>query len=115
MRFCPTVAPTCAAANIFSQSMHPSLLSPADALRFWPSADVRIYGAMVRGLSVLLRVSDAIACVEEVARRGVPESTEVSFGQTIDCPLCRKPFAVIQPQVGRQVGEGWPLGFRGWP
>ena len=28
--------------------MHPSPLSPADALRFWPFADGRIYGAMVQ-------------------------------------------------------------------
>ncbi|CAI5464236.1 unnamed protein product [Closterium sp. Yama58-4] len=28
---------------------------------------------------------------------------QVSFGVTVDCPTCRKAFAVVQPQQGRQV------------
>lgn len=52
----------------------------------WPTADVSTYVALVRGLAASLRVSDAIATVGDVRRRGVPPGDEVNGSSY--CALC---------------------------
>ncbi|BFI23432.1 hypothetical protein MPTK2_1g02030 [Marchantia polymorpha subsp. ruderalis] len=69
----------------------------------WPTADVSTYVALVRGLAASLRVSDAIATVGDVRRRGVPPGDEVPFGKVVNCPICKTSLAVVQPQHGVQL------------
>ncbi|KAL2651246.1 hypothetical protein R1flu_019374 [Riccia fluitans] len=69
----------------------------------WPQADVSTYVALVRGLAASLRVSDAIATVGDVRRRGVPPGDEVPFGKVVNCPTCKTSLAVVQPQHGVQL------------
>eukprot|EP00898_Chlorokybus_atmophyticus_P007955 jgi/Chlat1/8160/Chrsp76S07616 len=58
--------------------------------------------ALVRGLAAALRVRDALTAVSSL-RRGGRLSEEVAFGRVVDCPRCKKPLTVVQPQEGRQV------------
>ncbi|KAL3700489.1 hypothetical protein R1sor_018511 [Riccia sorocarpa] len=69
----------------------------------WPQADVSTHVALVRGLAASLRVSDAIATVGDVRRRGIPPGDEVPFGKVVSCPICKTSLAVVQPQHGVQL------------
>eukprot|EP00899_Mesostigma_viride_P023798 jgi/Mesvir1/4602/Mv15827-RA.2 len=92
-----------AAARTASSSSSPS--SPLQpAVWRWPVPDLPLHEALVQGLAANCRVSDAIAVVNSLRRRGAMGGAEVHFGRVIACPnpACGKPLAVVQPQQGIQ-------------
>jgi len=82
----------------------------------WPRATIAMHAALVRGLTRMLRITEAVGAVEALrARGGTPRAAEVAFGTVVACPYCAgggKPagaadasgktqmLAVVQPQEG---------------
>lgn len=61
-----------------SLAPHPPLC--AGGLLQWPSTDmIEVYCVYVPGLASLLRVSEAVAAVQDIQRRGLPVGDEVSW------------------------------------